>query len=54
MAYKPTPPDQIKPLPTWIGIREGQGSADGPPKPGEPPPVHGPWYLRWFFKRLPD
>jgi hypothetical protein len=28
MAPKPLPPDQIKPLPTTIGIPEGGGGAD--------------------------
>jgi hypothetical protein len=32
MAPKPLPPDQIKPLPTTIGIEEGRGGARPHPK----------------------
>jgi hypothetical protein len=32
MAPKPLPPDQIKPLPTTIGIEEGRGGSTPPPK----------------------
>jgi hypothetical protein len=42
----PPPPEEIKPFPVWIGIREGQGGADPPPPPGEPYRTPIPWYLR--------
>ncbi|MHB8690038.1 MAG: hypothetical protein ACYDHH_02215 [Solirubrobacteraceae bacterium] len=37
MAPKPLPPDQIKPLPTTIGIEEGRGGA----RPHPAPPSNG-------------
>jgi hypothetical protein len=33
MAPKPIPPDQIKPLPTTIGIEEARGGSAPSPKP---------------------